>query len=256
MAGFFDTLFGGGAEREAADRNRAALAQYQGNSLDALKAAYGTGTDAINKSIGAYDPLAALGNKYNQAGDVWMSALGVTDPSKAAAAFQTTPGYKLTQDAALDAIDRRRAIGGMYASGNADIDTGNWITKNLYETQYQPWMQGLQSAAGMGGQYTAGAAQGQAGGYTNLANLAQQYGNNQTGVYGNVTSGNIAANNQQAAGEAQGAKNLLGAGLSLAGMATGAGAFTGLGTSLGNMVGSALAPSGGFTGFTNFYRGS
>lgn len=240
MAGFFDTLFGGGAEREAAEKNRAATALYQSNALDALKTTYGTGTDAINKGIAAYDPLAALGAKYGQAGDVWMSALGVTDPSRAAAAFQTTPGYELTQKAALDAIDRRRAIGGMYASGNADIDTGDWITKNLYETQYQPWLAGLQSAAGMGGQYTGAAAAGQQGGYTNLANLASQYGQNQTNVYGTATSNNIAANNMQAAGEASGAKNLLGAGLSLAGMAFGGG---GLGSSLMSGVSNMFGPS-------------
>lgn len=254
MAGFFDTLFGGGAEREAAEKNRALAAQYQGSSLDALKSTYGEGTSAINKGISAYDPLAALGTKYNAAGDVWMNALGVNGPegnAKATAAFQTTPGYDLTQSAALDAIDRRRAIGGMYASGNADIDTGNWITKNLYETQYQPWMAGLQSAAGMGGQYTAAAAQGQQGGYTNLANLAQTYGQNQTNVYGNNMNTNVAANNQQAAGEAAGAKNLLGMGMQLASMAIpGMGGMFGGGGGLSGMFASTPTGStfGGYGG--------
>lgn len=32
MAGFFDTLFGGGAEREAADKNRQALSGYSWRS--------------------------------------------------------------------------------------------------------------------------------------------------------------------------------------------------------------------------------
>ncbi|MBR1002298.1 MULTISPECIES: hypothetical protein [Bradyrhizobium] len=252
MAGVFDTLFGGGAEREAAEANRRLAAQYQTSSLDALNSTYGEGTAAINKGISAYDPLAALGTKYNAAGDVWMNALGVNgaDAAKGAqSVFQTTPGYELTQNAALDAIDRRRAIGGMYASGNADIDTGNWITKNLYETQYQPWMAGLQGAAGMGGQYTAAAAQGQQGGYTNLANLAQTYGQNQTNVYGNNMNTNVAANNQQAAGEAAGAKNLLGAGLSIAGAAFG---MPGLGSSFtgGGGGGGGGAYSGGSYNFS------
>ncbi|QIO34326.1 hypothetical protein [Bradyrhizobium sp. 1(2017)] len=96
MAGFFDTLFGGGAEREAAEKNRALASQYQTDALGYLKTGYGTGTDALNKGIAAYDPLAALGAKYSRVGDTWLDALGVNgaDASKAAqSVFQTTPGY-------------------------------------------------------------------------------------------------------------------------------------------------------------------
>jgi hypothetical protein len=242
MADFLSTLFGGGAEAEAADKNRQLAAQYQTNSLDALKQTYGQGTDYLKSGVAAYDPLASLGAKYGQAGDLWMGALGAGGPTgtaNATAAFQTTPGYALTQKAALDAIDRRRAIGGMYASGNADIDTGDWITKNLYETQYAPWMAGLQSAAGMGESATAAAAGGQAAGYGALSNLASQYGQNQTGVYGNFMNTNVGANNQQAAGEAQGARNLLGAGLGLASIAGGGGMFSGL----SNMASNIFAPT-------------
>ncbi|WP_445215462.1 hypothetical protein ACKWRH_23570 [Bradyrhizobium sp. Pa8] len=250
MAGFFDTLFGGGAEEEAAAKNRALASQYQTDALGYLKSGYDTGTSAINSGISAYAPLAALGSKYNAAGDTWLNALGVNGPegnAKATAAFQTTPGYDITQKAALDAIDRRRAIGGMYASGNADLDTGNAVTGMLYNTQYAPWMAGLQSAAGMGGQYTAGAAQGQQQGYSSLASLAQQYGLNQSNVANNTMGTNVAANNLQAAGEAAGAKNLLGAGLSLAGMV--AAPFTG-GLSLGSLGGlfGGGTPTGATTG--------
>ncbi|QOG23159.1 hypothetical protein [Bradyrhizobium sp. SEMIA] len=244
MAGFFDTLFGGGAEKEAAEKNRALAAQYQTSALDYLKTGYGTGTDALNKGIAAYDPLAALSVKYSAAGDTWLNALGVngTDAQKQVRSqFTTIPGYELTQQAALDAIDRRRAIGGMYASGNADEDTANWITKNLYETQYQPWMAGLQSAAGMGGQYTAGAAQGRQVGYSSLADLASQYAQNQTNVANNYMGQNVAANNQQAAGEAAGAKNLLGAGLSIAGAAFG---MPGLGSVFGGSGGGGAYSNG------------
>lgn len=240
MAGFLDTLFGGGAEREAAEKNRQLASQYQTSALDYLKTGYGSGTEALNKGISAYDPLAALGAKYNAAGDTWLNALGVNGAdAQKQASFQTTPGYDITQKAALDAIDRRRAIGGMYASGNADIDTADWITKNLYETQYQPWMAGLQSAAGMGGQYTGAAAQGQQQGYTSLADLASQYAQNQTNVSGNYMNTGVAANNLQAAGEAAGAKNLLGAGLSLVGSLASGGTFGGGGmlSSLGSLFG-------------------
>jgi hypothetical protein len=77
-----------------------------------------------------------------------------------------------------------------------------------------------------------GVTQGQAGVNTNLANNQSALGNALSGVYGTdasnrvalqggLTSGGMSANNTQAAGEAAGAKNLLGAGLSLAGMVAG-----------------------------------
>lgn len=257
---FLGNLFGGRAEKEAAEKNRALTAQYQSNALGALGDAYGQGTSYLNKGIAAYDPLISLGNKYNAAGDLWMGALGVNGAAgrdAATNAFETTPGYKLSQAAGEEAIARRRAISGGYNSGQTDMDLANYVTSQLYNTQYAPWMAGLQSAANMGGGYTAAGAAGQAGGYGSLANLAQQYGQSQTSVYGNATNNNIAANNQQAAGEAQGARNLLGAGLGLASMAFGGGGGGLLGSAMsgaGNAIGSMLGPSGGFTGFTNFYR--
>lgn len=245
--GFFDTLFGGGAEREAAEKNRQLAQQYQTNALGALGTTYGQGTGYGQQAVSAYDPLTALATKYGRGGDLYLDALGVNGPegaARATASFQTTPGYNITQKAALDAIDRRRAIGGMYSSGNADIDTGNWITKNLYETQYQPWMAGLQGAGAQGQAAATTAAGGQAAGYTGLQGLAERYGQNQTNVYGTTTSGMMDANKLQAAGEAAGAKNALGAGLSLASIA--AAPFTG-GLSLGGL-GAAMGGGGGGAG--------
>lgn len=236
--GLWGDLFGGDAEKEAAAKDQAAAQSYQNQALGYLQSGYGSGTTALNQGISAYNPLAQLGQQYNQAGTTWLNALGVNGPqaqAQAQSAFTASPGFHLTQQTALDAIDRRRAIGGMYASGNADQDTSNWITQNLYQNQYQPWMQGLQSAAGMGGQYTGAAAQGQQQGYTSLADLASQYAQNQSNIAGNVMNTDVAANNLAAAGEAQGAKNLLGAGLSIAGMV--AAPFTGgLSTALGGLA--------------------
>lgn len=245
MASWWDTAFGGGAEKEAADRDRAIMAQYGQEAQGYLTTGYGTGTTNLNKAVGAYDPLSTLATNYGKAGALSLDALGVNGPeaaTRAGGAFQTTPGFALTQKAALEGIDRRRAIGGMYASGNADIDTGNWITKNLYEQQYAPWMAGLQQAGQQGGQYATTAAGGQAAGYGSLANLAQQYASGQAGVAGNVASGNVSASNLQAQGEASGAKNLLGAGLSLASLAAG-----GIGGG-GGLVNAATSGIGNITG--------
>lgn len=226
MASFLSTLFGGGAEKEAADRNRAITAQYGNEAQNYLTTGYNTGRTDLNQAVGAYGPLADLAKGYNKAGSLSLDALGANGPEAQAAArsaFTTTPGYDITQKTALEALDRRRAIGGMYASGNADQDTMDWITKNLYEQQYAPWMAGLQQAGNTGVATSGAVASGQAGGYTNLANLAQQYASNQAGVAGNVATGNTNASNLQAQGEASGAKNLLGAGMNLLSLGMGGG---------------------------------
>ena len=161
-------------------------------------------------------------------------------------AFQTTPGYALSQAAGEDAINRQRGATGMYNSGNAGEDLLKFGQNNLYQTQYPPWMAGLQGAGQLGVQATGAAATGAGALDTSLANLAQTYGQNQTGVAGNVLSGDINANNLQAAGEAAGAKNLLGAGLSLATLA------------MGGMGGGGFANSligQGFTGLKNMNLG-
>ena len=240
MASFLDTLFGGGAEAEAADKDRAALAQYQGQALPALSSAYSTGTDALNKGVGAWSPLANLGQVYSGGAPTYMAALGIGSPDQVAQAqqtFQNMPGFAAMKSAAADAVARQRAVGGMGASGNADIDA-MMAAAGITSQQYQNWVNNLQTAGGMGLNATGTAAGGQASGYGALANLAQNYGQSQANVYGNVASGDVAANNLQAAGEAAGAKNLFGAGMSIAGAALGMPSLGGMGGGGGGGGGS------------------
>lgn len=244
MAGFFDTLFGGGAEREAADKNRALTNQYGVDAQGYLKTGYDTGVTNLNKAVGAYDPLSSLATKYNAGGDLYLDALGVNGSAgnaRATGAFQNAPGYTGAVDAGLDILNRRRAGQGMGASGNADIDALTF-GQNLQNQQYNTWLQNLQGAGQTGVGLAGAVAGGQASGYGALSNLAQQYAGNQVGVAGNVLSGNTSANNLQAQGEASGAKNLLGAGLSLGSLALSAG--TGGGFGLGSLLMGGGSPSG------------
>jgi hypothetical protein len=221
MADFLSTLFGGGAEADAANANRAQLANFQTGANANLGQAYGTATGDLNQAVGAYTPLQQLGGQYNQAGSLYLGALGAGGPqgtAAAQAAFQNAPGYQSAVTAGLDAINRRRGTTGMYNSGNADQDAQTF-GQNLQNQQYNTWLQNLGQAGQTGVSATGNAAAGQAAGYGGLATLATGYGNNLNNVLSNYTSGNIAANNQQYAGEAQGAKNILGAGLSLASLA-------------------------------------
>ena len=241
MADFLSTLFGGGAEKEAAQKDIAAANAYGATSNAALGAGYATGTDAINKGIGAYAPLADMGKAFMGTPQAYLDALGVNGPAgnqRALTNFQAGPGYEFTKEQTLQALARSRAVGGMGASGNADIDAMNYVS-GLAGQGWQQNIQNLLAATGLGANITGQAAAGQASGYGSLANLAARYGEDQTGVAGNVMGTTVGANNLQAAGEAAGAKNLLGAGLSVASLAMGAppGMFGG-----GGGGGTALMP--------------
>ncbi|MBO0716570.1 MAG: hypothetical protein J2P55_04440, partial [Rhizobiales bacterium] len=236
MASFLDTLFGGGAEAEAAQKDIAAAQQYQAGAQSALQQGYTTGTGAINQAIGAYQPLVNLGQTYSAAAPSYMAAIGAGTPDQQAAAlaaFKNTPGYQATLDAASQAVARQRAVGGMGASGNADIDA-MMAAAGITTPLFQQYVSNLGQAGQMGLQATGAGAQGTAAGYGSLANLATQYGEDTSGVLGNVESTTVGANNLQAAGEAAGAKNLLGAGLSLATLGLG-----------GNPFGGSLSGGGG-----------
>lgn len=226
MASFLSNLFGGGAEADAADKNRALYQQYQNQGVGYLQQGYDTGVTNLNKATDLYGNLAG---QYGRGTSLYLDALGINGADaarNAQSSFTTSPGYQQGISAGLDAINRRRAAGGMLNSGNADLDALNFAQNNQNQ-QYNNWLSGLSGI----NQNNLTATQGQAAGYGSLADLANQYGTNQVGLLGNTTSGLASANNLQAAGEAAGAKNLLGAGLSLATLGAGGGAG-GLGSAL------------------------
>lgn len=322
MASFLSNLFGGGAEREAADRNRAAMQDYFQRGSDALNLgldrsadALRTGTASANayqqgnydlygnlRNAGtaildrgradslaaltaadaAYDPLAMLGAKYGVGTDLYLDSLGVRGADgnqRAVDAFQAGPGYAFARDQGLEALNRRRAAAGMLSSGNADIDAIRFGT-GLADQTYGAWQDRLAGLINPELSATSAAATGRAGVQANVANAAAQdalarlgleqgvtagqvgantargasdvaLGNalanlytrdagNRVSLTGNYASGNMAANNLQAQGEAQGARNLFNAGMGLANLA--AGAFGG-----GGMFGN-LFDSGGTGG--------
>jgi hypothetical protein len=238
MASFLSTLFSGGAEREAADRNRQQLGQYQTQGTGYLNSGLDRSSGYLNQAVGAYQPLSDLAGQYRQGSGLYLDALGVNGAdgnTRATGAFQAGPGYEFTRDQGLDAINRRRAVGHMLDSGNADIDAVKFGT-GLADQTYGSWLDRLRGVDSNAMAATGAAASGQSGGYGSLANLYQQDANNRVNLAGNVSSGNIAANNQQAAGEASGARNLLNAGMGLASLATGGmGGGFGFGSSLGNL---------------------
>lgn len=172
---------------------------------------------------------------------------GADGNGRAVNAFQAGPGYQFTRDQGLEALNRRRAAAGMLNSGNADIDAMTWGT-GLANQTYGDWQTKLGGFINPELSATSGAAagrasvsqavadrigqdtmarlgleqavtQGQAGVNTargandvalgnSLAGLYTGDAGNRVGIAGNNVSGRMAANNMQAQGEAQGARNL------------------------------------------------
>jgi hypothetical protein len=238
MAGFFDTLFGGGAEKEAADKNRALYSQYGQLGTGYLDTGFSGSKDALATAKGEFTPLSAL---YSKGSNLYADALGLNGAeggARASSAFTTQPGYQAGIDAGIDVLNRRRAAGGMLNSGNADLDALTF-GQNQQNQQFNNWLTNL-GGYDQKSLTTAGAM---AGVDTGLANLYQTDASNRVGLQGNVTSGDASANVLQAQGEAAGAKNLLGAGLGVASLAMGGGGLSGLGSAFGKA--GQLASGGG-----------
>lgn len=225
--GFFDTLFGGGAEKEAAEKNRQLYSNYLNQGLGYLDTGYDRSKSALDT---AYGSLSDLAGKYGAGTSLYLDALGVngSDAAKTAqSSFTNNPGYDAAVTAGLDAINRRRAAGGMLNSGNADVDALTF-GQNLQNQQYGSWLDRLGGLVSPELSATTGAA----GVQQSLADLSQNDAQNRIGLYGNYTSGNVGANNMQAAGESQGARNALGGALSLANLGLKASGIGGFGSAL------------------------
>ena len=143
--GFFDDLFGGGAEKDAANRNRGLLDQYKRDGLGALDSGLGKSSGYLDKALGAYGGLSDLAGKYTKGTDLYLNAIGVNGGDAAKAAqqqFTAGPGYQQGIDAGLDAINRRRAGSGMLASGNADLDALSFA-QNAQNKEWGGWLDRL-----------------------------------------------------------------------------------------------------------------
>lgn len=260
--GFLGDLFGGAAEKQAADKNRALYNSYNTQGQGFLQTGYDTAQGNLNNALGAYTPLADLAKQFGGGTNLYLDALGVNGAggnARASSAFTTSPGYQQGIDAGIDVLNRRRASAGMLNSGNADQDAQTF-GQNAQNQQWNGWLDRLNGVNANNIATTGAVASGQAGVYGGMADLARGNASDQIGLLGNTTSGLASANNLQAQGQAAGAKNLLGAGLSLASLAAGGMGGGGLGSmfSGGGGMGSALGSMGVTYGspgtrFSNLY---
>ena len=136
--GFFDTLFGGGAEKQASAQDLAAIGQYGQQAQNVLAGTYGLGQSQLNQGIGAWTPLAALAASYQGATPTYLGALGVGSPDQIAAAqkaFTSSPAYNYQLQQGLEALQRTQWGAGMGPTGNTNMDTIQYA-ENLANQNY------------------------------------------------------------------------------------------------------------------------
>jgi hypothetical protein len=154
---------------------------------------------------------------------MYLNSLGLNGQAgndAATAAFQAGPGYQFQLNQGLDAINRRRAAGGMLNSGNADIDAitfGQGLANNAFGG-WQGNLAGLNTNALAA---TGAAATGIAGADTNKANVFGNTANSLVDLGKTTTNGINSQATQSANAQMAGSGNLWNLGLNVAKLATG-----------------------------------
>lgn len=242
--GIFD-LFTGDPAKKAAEENRGNLTALLNNGTSIYSRGHGDAKGALDSAIGGFQPLSDLATNYGAGSRLYLDALGVNGPGgneRATAAFTTSPGYQFNLDQGLEALNRRRAAGGMLNSGNADADAIRYGS-GLASGEYTNWLQNLGGVNNNALTATNAAATGKAGVYGGLAGLAQQNAGNLVNLNSSVTNGINSQNTQQANAEMAASGNLWNFGLNLAKLGTGF-AGGGLGGGLGLGSGSTAMTTG------------
>lgn len=198
----------------------------------------GKANNAFQAGLGYYEPLA---DRYNAGSSLYADAIGLggaAGTQRAQDAFSAGPGYQFSFDQGLQALNRRRAAGGMLNSGNADTDAINYGS-GVANQAYDSWLGRLQNYDALG-LATAGARTGIQNNIAQTAlNDAQTRGQLATdntsakiGLFSNAMAAGDAVKNQLTAnrlGAVSGGLNFLGgiAGLGVPGGGTlGGSAFT------------------------------
>lgn len=222
-------------------RSTGYLTDYGTQARNALTQGYNAGVGAVNTGAtdaqgyitsgagaangylegakGAYTGLNQLGSKYGAATSLALNALGANGAqgqTDARSAFTAGPGYNFNLDQGLEAINRRRAAGGMLNSGNADRDAQVYGA-GLASQEYDKWMQSLLGFTNPELSATSGAATGLAGLGRDQASLANSTGTAQAGIaqqraamladlgnrYGTNTAGTFTSEGQNLSNVAQ-----------------------------------------------------
>jgi hypothetical protein len=222
--------------------------------LNELDQGYESARGTLAQATQAFNPYAS---RFGSGSAMFSDALGLggqAGTQRAQSAFEAGPGFDFQMDQGMQAINRRRAAGGMLNSGNADTDAMQF-GQGLARQSWNDWLQNL-STMDQRGLQTAGSQAGLAG---SLGALATDYYGKRAGVIGdnlnNIIGLNVGA--LKAGDQARAQNNALVAGginsaLGLLGAATGGGLGGGGGAAAAGGGGAAAA--GGSGGIGGLFR--
>lgn len=145
------------------------LDQGQQGALGQLGQARGD----LTANGGAYAPLSALASQYGQGAGLYADSLGINGAGgnqRARSAFDAGPAYNWQMDQGISALARKANASGQLVGGNADRDAIDYAS-NLAKTSYGDWQNRLSAYNPLQLQATSGAATGNAGINSSLANL-------------------------------------------------------------------------------------
>jgi hypothetical protein len=182
-------ITGGGNQARTAlgqgyETGRGDIGQGYADAQGFLTGGAGAANGYLEGAKSAYTPLSQLGTKYGGATSMALNALGVNGAqgqTDARSAFSAGPGYNFNMDQGLEAINRRRAAGGMLDSGNADRDAQTYGA-GLASQEYDKWLSNLIGFTNPELSATSGAATGVAGLGRDQASLANTTGVAQAGL--------------------------------------------------------------------------
>lgn len=160
---------------------------------DTSRGLIGQGRDAALGYLGQAGDLYAGQRAAAQPGMDRYAALTTGDGASMSRALESTPGYQFSLSQGLQALNRRRAAGGMLNSGNADADAisfGSGLASQTLAAEraaLTPYL-GLYSGGVQGGAGTLGQMANTATGtYGTEAGLATDYFGNRASVYDDTT---------------------------------------------------------------------
>lgn len=220
--GLFD-IFTGDAAKKAAEENTGRLNSLNTLGTNILNTGQTNALGALDSAAGAFQPLSDLAGQYGTGTTMYLNALGLngqTGNDAARAAFQTSPGYQFNLDQGLEAINRRRAVGGMLNSGNADVDAQKFGA-GLASSEWTPWLSALSGLNSNALAATGAAATGVAGANTNKANVFGNVANSLVDLNKYTTNGINSQATQAANAETAGSGNIWNLGMNLAKLGAG-----------------------------------
>lgn len=183
-----DLTTGYGAATGAINTGSGSALDYLNNGVTDARGLF---ANARSGYTGAGDLLGNLAQTYGKGAGLYADAYGVNGAegsARATDAFHAGPGYNFQVDQGLDAINRRRAAGGMLNSGNADRDAQTF-GQGVANQEFNNWRTGLapynnlQLTATTGQESArADAARANAGLYGQEAGLVDSAGRAKAGV--------------------------------------------------------------------------